>query len=365
MSDDRIKILQVVGNTQLGGVASCLLNYMRRCDLENYRFDFVTYAPTAFDGQVKQCDGQAKIYHIPNLTKSVLRGMGDIENICCAVKYDIVHSHMGILSAVVLPEAAAAGVPVRICHAHSTFNRHSDRYLIKKLMRPFAASYATHLMACGRAAAESTFKRRAGEAMLLNNAIEAHKFYCTESEHAAAKNQCGTDKTIILFTGRFAYQKNLSFLLKAFAAAGRKDALLVLLGGGPLQAELEELCAKLGITGSVKFVPPGEPYVWYKAADVFVLPSLYEGLSVSAIEAQAAGLSCIFADSVTKETDITGNCTFLRTDINLWAEALRGNFTRSYDVKEKIVAAGYDIESEAHRLTDYYGQLIGGQVGKS
>ncbi|MCD7729724.1 MAG: glycosyltransferase [Clostridia bacterium] len=358
--DDRIKILQVIGDTRVGGVASCLLNYMRFCDLSRYRFDFVTYAPFAFDEKVHMIDEESRIYYIPPIGKKPLRAMMRLGKIYDKDDYAAVHSHMTILSAVVLPPALSAGIGTRICHAHSTFNRSSDRFLIKKLMRPFADSAATNLMACSSAAAQCTFGKYANTAEILPNAIDTDKFSCTKEQHEEAKRLCGLTKTTALFTGRFCRQKNLSLLINAFAKANRDDMQLVLIGDGEMRDKLISLCDSLNLNSKVRFVAPCDTKIWYKAADIFCLPSLYEGISLSAMEAQAAGLPCLLSEAIPAETDVTGNCKFINADMDAWAKALGGNFNRLWNAQEKVAEAGYDIKREAHRLTDFYDRIIGG-----
>ena len=270
---------------------------------------------------------------------------------------------MTTLSAFALPPAARAHVPVRICHSHSAFDKNSDHYAIKKLLRPFAAKKATALMACSAHAAENLFGARAKEAYVLPNAIPAAKFYSTAEERAEAKAALRLTGKTALFVGRFVYQKNLFFLLKAFAAAQKTaDMTLVLVGGGADEQALREQAASLGIEKRVRFVPPCDPAPYYKAADVFLLPSRYEGLGIVAIEAQAAGLPCILSDAVPKEADISGACTFLpaemQEDAELWAKEMAKDMPKTEDARDKIERAGYDIEKQAHLLTDIYDTLL-------
>lgn len=362
-TENRIKILHIVGNARIGGVVSCLLNYFRGADLKKYRFDFVTYGKCAFDDTVHETDPEAKIYYIPRLDRRPLSAMRALKKICREENYAAVHSHMTTLSAFALPPAARAHVPVRICHSHSAFDKNSDHYLIKKLLRPFAAKKATALMACSAHAAENLFGARAKEAYVLPNAIPAAKFYSTAEERAEAKAALRLTGKTALFVGRFVYQKNLFFLLKAFAAAQKTaDMTLVLVGGGADEQALREQAADLGIEKRVRFVPPCDPAPYYKAADVFLLPSRYEGLGIVAIEAQAAGLPCILSDAVPKEADISGACTFLpaetQEDAELWAKEMAKDMPKTEDARDKIERAGYDIEKQAHLLTDIYDTLL-------
>ncbi len=358
-TDNRIKTIQIIGNARLGGVASCLLNYMRHADLERFRFDFVTYGPSPFDEAAHAADPRARIFTIPPFEKNPLGAMRALKKIFGEEDYFAAHSHMTTLSAFALPPAAAAGIPLRICHAHSAFDKHSDHYAVKKLLRPFAAAKANRLMACSRHAAENLFKKRANEAYILKNAVDVSRFSCTQAERAEIKRALGIQEPLALFTGRFVYQKNLPFLLKAFAsAAARRPMTLALLGDGKEKEALEAEAAKLGVGGRVRLLPPADPAPWYKAADVFCLPSRYEGLGMSAIEAQAAGTPCILSDAVPQEADVTGGCTFLPAktdaDAHRWGEAMANAAGRIENGADKVRAAGYDLEQAGRLLTDYY-----------
>ena len=193
----------------------------------------MTYAPSVFDERVKEIDPDARVYYISPFQKNFLKALFDLEKVCGANDYDAVHSHLTTLSAFALTSAAHVGVPVRICHVHSAFNKKSEHYLAKSFLRPFAAEHATHLMACSRHAADNIFGKRAKEAIILPDAIEAEKFYSSAEEYSAARKKLGLDGKVILFVGRFVYQKNLPFLVRAFAAAAENENMtLVLLGDG-------------------------------------------------------------------------------------------------------------------------------------
>ena len=351
-----VNVAQIVGNAQLGGVVSCLLNYYRYVDKSKYRFDFITYGPSQFDESVCRIDGNARIHYIaPFDGATFLKAASQLKNILRRGRYAIAHSHLTTLSAFALPAARKAGVPVRICHAHSTFDRQSDHHTVKAILRPFAARCATHLMACGRLAAENLYGKRADEAYILPNAVDLKRF--SPEGPAAPKNGY-----TILFAGRFAPQKNLFFLLEAFARALKiRPMTLVMLGDGAQRAALEQRARELDINASIRWVPPGETAPWYRAADVFALPSLYEGLPMVGIEAQAAGLCCLFSDKVSREADIGSGNEFLPLDAEAWAQALAKPRTKQNNT-EKLRAAHFDIETEAHRLSDFYDMALRGKL---
>ncbi len=352
--------MQVVGNARIGGVAAFILNYYKRVDLERFCFDFVTYAPSSFDGEVKAVDPHAKVYYISPFQRNFIKGIAQLEKICRRGAYDVVHSHLTTLSAFSLSAAQSAGVPVRICHAHSAFNKNSEHYLIKSFLRPFAADSATHLMACSVHAAESIFGRRAKEATILPNAIDLDRFASSEGQYREARRQLGISGRAVLFVGRFEFQKNIPLLLQAFkkAAADDGELNLLLVGDGTCRREIEEFIAAEDLGGRVRIVPPCDPAPYYRAADLFCLPSRYEGLGMAAVEAQAAGLCCLLSTAVPKEADVTGRCAFLPDDPDMWAEELKKPRGHFYDCRKQIAAAHYDISLEAGRLTEFYEEAL-------
>lgn len=360
MQQNRIRVLQIIGDARLGGVSSCVMNYFKHADLSRFAFDFVTYSPSPFDEHIEAIDKSAKIYHISPFQKNFMKGIFDLEKILRANDYQIVHSHLGTLSAFTLPAAENAGVPVRICHAHSAFNKSSEHYMVKSFLRPLATENATHLLACSRHAAQNTFLKRAGEAVIMPDAIEVQRFCSSEEQYIAARRQLGLSGKIVLFVGRFAKQKNIPFLIDAFADAAEGDMTLAIVGGGEEERALAAEAATLGLESRVRIVPPTEPATWYRAADVFCMPSLYEGLGMAAVEAQAAGLACILSSSVPKEADVSGNCVFLPLKRELWAAELKKNFSHFYGNERKVRDSGYDILLEAHRLTDFYESALNG-----
>ena len=361
MHDGKIRVLQIAGNARLGGVASFLLNYCRHTDFSRLHFDFVTYGPSPFDGQIADVLPDARVFYIRPFTENFVKATARLAAVCREGKYDAVHSHLTTLSPFALFAAARAGVPVRICHAHSTVERGGDHLLAKRILRPFAASYATHLAACSRYAAENIFGRRAKDAAVITDAIEAERFYCDDGARAETRASLGLHGKTVLYTGRFEYQKNLPLLLRAFALASEgEDMTLALVGDGSQKERLLGMAEELGIAQKVLMVPPCDPAPWYKAADVFCLPSRYEGLGMSAIEAQAAGLKCLLSTNVPKEADITGHCTFLPDDEVAWAEAMRQPPVRFYDVRGRFEASGYDIALGARTLPEFYENAVCG-----
>ena len=344
-----------MGNTRIGGVVSCVLNYYKFMDRSRWRFDFFAYEHCGFNDALRAIDPAARVLTIPRLDRDPLGAVSALRRRLREGGYAVAHSHMTTLSAFALRAAKGAGVPVRVCHAHSTFDRHSDHYLIKAALRPFAAADATVRMACGELAAQNLFGRRAKEAVILPNAIDLERF----APDPQAKARLGLEGRCLLFVGRFAPQKNLPFLLDAFALALRRRPMtLLLLGAGDEEKALRARAAQPDLAGHVRFLPQGDPAPWYAAADAFVLPSLYEGFPVVGLEAQAAGLPCLFSDKITRAADVCGSAAFLPLGREIWAEAMAKDMPRLTDGAARLRRAGYDIRQEAGRLCEVYERAV-------
>ena len=358
--DGRIKVMQIVGNARLGGVVSCVLNYYSHMDRSRYRFDFVTYGPSPLDEKLRSIDPDSRVFTVPPFDgTSCLGAMRALKKILREGGYAIVHSHLTTLSAFALRAAKSAGIPVRICHAHSTFDRQSDHYAVKAILRPFAARYATHRMACGSLAAQNLYRNHADDAFILRNAIDLETF----SYDAKAREKLGIRGRLLLFAGRFVPQKNLFFLLEAFALAQKKypsqDLTLALVGDGEQKRELAARAEALGLGERVRLIGPCSLAPWYSAADLFCLPSLYEGFPVVGIEAQACGTPCLFSDKIAREADICKKSRFLPLDAEAWADAMAQGLPRIAHPHETLQSAGYDIRREADGLAAFYDAALG------
>ena len=175
------------------------------------------------------------------------------------------------------------------------------------------------------------------------------------------------DRLVIGHVGRFEEQKNHEFLIEVFReiAAAREDAVLLLIGEGELQDGIRRKVKDYGLTDKVRFlgVRSDVPRLW-KAMDIFILPSLFEGLPIVALEAQASGVCSILADTITREVQLTDNVSFLSLNDSpgKWCEEVLSHigYVRNQAVNEKILAdfrkAGYDIETAAQALLSYYKQ---------
>lgn len=357
-----IRVLQVVTHMNRGGLETMLMNYYRNIDRTKVQFDFLTHRPENekkdYDDEIRSLGG--KIYHMPVLNPFSRNYMKSLDEFFKEHKeYKIVHSHLDCLSAYPLKMAKKNGVPVRIAHSHNTSQEKNLKYLIKDYSKKQIPKYATHLFACGREAGEWMFGKH--KFQIMNNAIDAKKFIYNEEVRKQKRQELGIEgKFVIGHVGRFNLQKNHEFLIRCFKdfAKSNKDAILILIGNGELQDKIRQQVKEYQIEDQVKFLGLREDIPQLlQAIDLFLFPSLFEGLPVTLVEAQAAGLPCVISDTITDEIMITDAISkvSLESDLKKWNQAiLKYKDMKRRNTMSEIEAHGFDIEKNARWLEEFY-----------
>lgn len=374
MGAEPVRIAQVVGKLSAGGVESVVYNYYRHIDHTKFQFDFFIDADSTCPSRQELIDMGARYFVVPPYQK-LPQYIGVLTRLFRENHYSIVHSHMNTLAVFSLFAAWAAGVPVRICHNHSTAGPgETAKNIMKYLLRPFAKVFATDYCACSRYAGEWLFGRRAmerGEVTVFQNAIELDRFRFRADVRDAVREKLNLDSQFVVgHVGRFCVQKNHEFLIDIFAEVYklREDAILLLVGDGPLMGNVKEKVHRLGLDGAVRFLGVRDDVDrLYQAMDVFALPSRYEGLPVVGVEAQTAGLPCVVSDCVSKEAQITKNIVFvpLDADIEMWSKKILdcGSICRE-DTVQKVRNDGFDIAAEAEMLREFYEEILKDMDGR-
>lgn len=364
--EEPIRIAQIIGKWLGGGVEAVVMNYYRHIDHSKVQFDFIcdddsTNIP--YD-EIEKLGG--KVILIPPYQK-VFKYQKELRRVLRDGKYKIVHSHINTLSVFPLYAAKKVGVPVRIAHSHSTTNKKEwKKNLLKQVLRPFSKKYATNYMCCSELAGRWLFGDKAydeGKVYLLNNAIDLDKFKYDKKIRDKKRKELGIkeDTIVIGHIGRFVAQKNHTFLIDIFNQFHKKEknSILLLAGQGPLQEEIKNKVRELGLDDSVGFLGQrNDANELYQAFDVFLLPSLYEGLPVVGVEAQASGLLCFFSDDMTKETKVLDSTVFmsLSNTSEEWTGEILTNLKdyKRINTKNEVSDNGFDIEIEARKLEKYY-----------
>ena len=358
-----IRILHSVSNMDRGGIETMLMNFYRHMDRDKVQFDFLANKPDKgdYDEEIKALGG--RIFVSPGYMSYRKYVQYMTELFREHPEYRIIHTHNGSLMLYALRSAKKNDIPVRIAHAHATAVPVGLKNELKKLMRPMIKYAATDYWGCSDAAGKFYFseKRWNNANELIHNAIDVDNFTFSQSNRKAIRAQYNLgDKFVIGHVGRLAPQKNQKKLLEVFAEVHKKNAEthLVIIGTGELEQSLKQYTAELGLNDAVTFTGmQTNVNEGYSAFDVFVMTSLYEGLPVVAIEAQAADLPCVLTDTITSEVKITENVKFLGLhDASLkWSDAVLGFEPKNrVSRKSELQSAGYDIESEAKRMQQLY-----------
>ena len=365
-----IRVAQIMGKWLGGGVESVVMNYYRHIDKNKVQFDFIcdddsTCIPKE---EIEKLGG--KIILIPPYQQP-FKYHKELKRVLKNGNYKIVHSHISTMSFFSLWAAKSAKVPVRIAHAHSTTNKQEkQKNLMKQVLRPFSKVFATDYFCCSELAGRWLFGNKTydqGKVYLLNNAIDVDKFKYDENIRKEKRNELKIkdNEFVIGHIGRFVKQKNHDFLIDIFNEIYKqnKDTILLLAGEGPLKEEIENKVKKLGLEKNVMFLGQrNDANELYQAMDAFVLPSLYEGLPVVGVEAQAAGLPCFFSTDMTKETKVLETTVFmsLNKSAGQWSNSILKDFQnyKKYNVKEDISVHGFNIKFEQKKLVNYYLKLI-------
>jgi glycosyltransferase involved in cell wall biosynthesis len=341
-----------------------LMNYYRQMDRTRVQFDFLTHRE--YDGdygeEIRQLGG--KLYHMPVLnpfSPAYRKQLGEFFD--SHSEYKIVHVHQDCLSGVILHVAKEHGVPVRIAHSHGANQIKDIKYPIKLFYRHFIAKYATKLMACGEDAGKWMFCGAPFE--ILSNAIPVASYSFNEEVKKVQREQWNIQpyELLVGHVGSFTVPKNHLFLLDIFnEIQKRTPAKLMLVGDQCHRNDIEEkirnlrLQDKVILTGVRSDIPD-----LLQAMDVFVFPSLYEGLPVTLVEAQASGLPCLISDKVPIECKMTEAMQQipLTASPEIWAEkVIEAAKTPRKNTYEEIKAAGYDIVENAKRLQKMYEEMM-------
>ena len=311
-------VAQIMGKWIGGGVESVIMNYYRHLDHTKIQFDFICDEDSTripYD-EIKKLGG--RVFLVPKYQK-LPQYLKALEDLFRKNHYRIVHSNVNTLSVFPLYAAKKAGVPIRISHSHSTSNvREWKRNIIKNILRTFSKRYATDYFACSELAGRYLFGSKTfdrGEVKIIHNAIDLDKFKFDPIARKNLRKELGIDdETIVIgHVGRFVQTKNHHFLIYAFKKYHNKNpnAKLLLIGTGPLEEKIKAKVKKLNLEDSVLFLGQrNDTNKLYSVMDIFCLPSLYEGLPVAGIEAQAAGLPCVYSDKVTIEADAANNAYY-------------------------------------------------------
>lgn len=361
--DQPIRVLQVVTHMNRGGLETMIMNYYRQIDREKVQFDFLTHRPESekkdYNDEILALGG--RIFHLPKLNPFSPFYLKQVHLFFRNhPEYKIIHVHLDCMSSVILKIAEMEGVPVRIAHSHSSNQDKNLKYLLKVIYKRSIKKYATHLFACGETAGKWMFGT--DNFHIISNAINTkdYTFNVKERKHIRDEFHLKNDDYVIGHVGRFSVVKNQTFLLNVFEYISKihQNVKLILVGEGTEFLHIKKLVQKKGLEESVIFTGLRKDVnKLMQAMDVFVFPSLYEGVPVALIEAQVANLPCIVSDKVSCDSKISldFNQVDLKAPLSCWEDAIM-----KYKNKNRLEGYGdidihnYDINDCAIKLQYFY-----------
>lgn len=367
---EQIRVLHVLSRLDIGGAETMVMNLYRHIDRNKVQFDFIVSSEEqgSFSDEVRALGG--RIYAVPKFgLKNVLRFYKVWHTFFKEHReYKIIHGHVRSTAAIYLTIAKKYGL-VTIAHSHSTSSGKGFSALVKNILQYPIRYVADYLFACSDSSGVWLYGKKACQKrnfMVLNNAIDADVFRFYEAKRNTVRNALQLeDRFVVGHTGSFKPVKNHQFLIEVFREIHKKcgKAVLLLVGDGELRPVIEEKVREAGLEDHVIFTGlsadvPG----FMQAMDVFLFPSLWEGLPLAVVEAQASGLPCILSDTVSKEVSVTELTVFLPLEdgAQAWADRvlLYADRSNRSDMREAIGKAGYDIKESSSRLQGFYQKLV-------
>ena len=363
---EKIKVCHVVGSMNKGGVESVVYSYSK--ELKDYVqptfvcFDDSKFIPFEDIGAI---GGKVEIVphvkHLRAFNKAFAKVLNEGD-------FDIIHSHINTLSVFPLKVAKKCGYPIRISHSHSQSSKKEFvRNMIKNFLKKFAKKYATYYISCGEIAGRYQFGNKSfenGEVKVIKNAIKLSIFKFNEKDRKAVREKLGIpmEANVAGNIGRLCETKNQTFILEI--AKKLPDVHFVIVGGGPLEQELKDKIEQEKLSNVHMAGVTDNTAQFYSAFDSFILPSLYEGVPVTGIEAQANGLYVIYSNNVPKESLLSEHGCFLTIEENSVAKWVKEISTlRKHENHDKeITFAGFNIDEASKELLKVYRELLKKQV---
>lgn len=372
-----VRVLQVIGIMNRGGAETMVMNLYRNIDRTKVQFDFVEHFSDKadFDDEIEVLGG--RIFRCPryNVKNNFQYKKWWIDFFQKHAKdYVAVHGHIGSTASIYLSIAKKYGL-YTIAHSHSAGKIISTKDFVYKIISHNTRYIADYFFGCSELAGVKRYGKKVAnnnqKFSVLNNALDVKNYIFNNEIRSKIRSELliNDDQLVIGHIGRFDRAKNQSYLVNIFEKLHKinENSKLVLVGTGENVEAIKKQIKELNLESSVILTGVrSDVYDLLQAFDLFVFPSIYEGLPVTVIEAQASGLKCLLSDTITKEVDITGLVEYmsLNNSAEEWAEQIISMLPYDrVDTSKQIAAAGYDIKTTSKELTYFYLNL-GGQNGK-
>jgi len=362
---ENIKVLQVITRADIGGISSLLCNYYTNMLHGNVVFHVVAIE-TSYTQRYQQIfeDLGMRVFFMPEkITKRLLY----LKRLIQKERYDVVHAHVELLSAVYLTTAMVAGTKVRVSHTHLAVD---NTGLKNKILQMLLNRVATHRVGCSKMAIAKLFgSKYATRATVVYNAIDPRGYIFDPVIRQAIRQELQIhEKYVVGFVGRLTALKNIPYLFEVFRALkDKKDSVVLLLvGEGEMQGILKTKIEDIGLSTDVKFLGARiDVNHLLMAMDVLLFPSFSEGFGLVMIEAQAAALKCIASlDRVSKETSISNYSHYeaIEKPAEVWANLILDKCMdyKRVNMQREVAKHHFDVRIEANKLIDFYNRAVQG-----
>lgn len=367
----KIRILHVVSSLSLSnGIMGVIMNYYRRIDRNKVQFDFIYVFndDLTYENEIRNLGG--KTYNIkPPKIKNILLYQHYLKSFFNShnFNYKIVHIHEIVLISLFSRPLRKFGTKVIISHSHSVaYSFHPLKAIRNRILSLPIKSMVDRYCACSLAAGEYWYGKKLiqnDKVKIINNAINVEKFLFNKTIREKIREDLKlTNSFVVGHVGRFSREKNQRYIIEIFneLLKDRPDSKLLLVGDGPKFYDIQKQAESLGIIDKIVFLGKQQNvHELYQAMDIFVFPSLNEGLGTAAIEAQASGLPSLISDTLTQELDID-NVQFLsiKAPPSIWAKYIIKTKLIRKDNEAKIREKGFSIDRETDKLLHYYERLF-------
>lgn len=365
------KVLQVVSCLELGGTEAFIMNNYRALDKTKVQFDFLVFIEKDYPyiQEIQQMGGRVFFCGVPSI-KRLSVFLKNVKHIAQEYgPYDAIHSHVNIANAWVLWAAKKVKIPVRISHSHDTSGKENKK-VYRKFQEYLIKKNATVYLACSKDAGvylygEKFFQKNG---RTIKNGIGVGKFIASHNNPTILKRESKIDEREIVFGNitRFEPKKNQMFILDIFQEVIKRQPNALLILGGPDGGQLEVVKQRakiLGVDDKVRFIGQRKDIAeCLKLIDVYLFPSLYEGLGIALLEAQASGCLCFASNGVSREADMgIGTVHFmdLQQSPDVWAAKILHEYDRylrptDEEIKNAFAKSGYDIAVSSQELMNIY-----------
>lgn len=365
------RVLVIIGKLYIGGAERVGRDIGFYADPEKYEIHYLVFGGDTGAYEQELLEKGCRIHHIPSPTENQFAYFVTLLKLIRKCRFDVIHSHTMFNSGWAMLAGNLCGVPIRIAHSHSIRGPEKRNFLkntYEKTMRCLILWCATHCVACGTSAGQWLYGADAfrEKGILIYNGIDLAGFAFDPAAGQELRRMLGLENGFVIgHVGHLAAVKNQLFLLERMPEILRRkpNAVLLLLGDGNDRRLLEEKTRALGIEHSVRMTGNVSNVAQYlNAMDVFAFPSLYEGMPLAVIEAQANGLPCVISDRIPGDVHLTDLVTVLplETDPATWAAAICGGQRRDPErYYPKLREAGFGVSQMLERIYGLYGGELG------